>query len=554
MAKTTEIDLSGDRLIALAADMVDNHNYIGALKMLNKNAELEGNDSDSLMLYAEIFDDMGLYEKSVNYWFRFMEYVEIESTDLCDCFEGLAVGFMNLGNEHFSAYYYNKLLTESAEMDGLSREDILKDFVSEDENPLKFAYPPELADCSDIINEGISRMKAGEYERASEEFEKVEEGNERYLAARNYIAMCKIITDKNEEAEQECLSILEKYPGNVQALTTLAAVRTEEGRTAEALELAEKLLSLNVENPDDRYKIATVCCENKLHGEAYKLFCKLTEELSYDLSLLYFKAVSAYNCGKYTESFEAFDRLLTVYPRAVTARYHYTKAREAYENGNVYELDYFYRLPQEVRESSLKLLAAYMKLSRKEARKLSAHLDITDCILWCFDESERGSDELKELGAQVAVKAEFDNLVQDILVNAFLPDQLKINVMTAIAERNQFDDFGVVVCNIFKRISFDELFIGRAKRTNFIKAYAKLIAHFSIIDDDYGRAFSQAAEDLYEEMSGLETLWMATKNRAALTAAIYLKSGIQCAGINEKNMYEFFETDEDSVRKIMGEL
>ena len=32
MKKTVDIDLSADRLIAVAADMVDDHNYIKALK------------------------------------------------------------------------------------------------------------------------------------------------------------------------------------------------------------------------------------------------------------------------------------------------------------------------------------------------------------------------------------------------------------------------------------------------------------------------------------------------------------------------------------------
>ena len=73
MAKTFSIDLSDDRLISIAADMVDSHNYISALKMLNKNAGLHGSDEDALMLYAEIFDDMGLYEKSVNGWFRYLD-------------------------------------------------------------------------------------------------------------------------------------------------------------------------------------------------------------------------------------------------------------------------------------------------------------------------------------------------------------------------------------------------------------------------------------------------------------------------------------------------
>ncbi len=68
MAKTTSIDLSDVRLITLAAELVDNHEYLRALKMLNKNAETWGNYEDSLELYAEIYDDLNLYWKSVYGW------------------------------------------------------------------------------------------------------------------------------------------------------------------------------------------------------------------------------------------------------------------------------------------------------------------------------------------------------------------------------------------------------------------------------------------------------------------------------------------------------
>ena len=127
MAKILGMDLSDDRLISIAADLVDNHNYIGALKMLNKNAGLSGNDEDSLMLYAEIFDDMGLYEKCVNGWFKYMDNSDL--IDINECYEGLAMCYMNLGNEHFAAYYYNKLLMETDELDADAREDILRSFL-----------------------------------------------------------------------------------------------------------------------------------------------------------------------------------------------------------------------------------------------------------------------------------------------------------------------------------------------------------------------------------------------------------------------------------------
>ena len=319
MKKTVEIDFSDNRLISVALDMIEDHNYIGALKMLNKNAGLTGNDEDSYMLYAEIFDDMGLCEMCINNWFKFMDVIDY--CDYTDCYEGLAVNYMNIGNEHFSAYYYNKLLMETEDIDDEAREEIVKDFLSAEENPLKFAWPPEIADVSDVLSEGLQLMKQAKYAEAREMFSGVKEGNPDWVTARNYIAMCAVIEDKPDEAERECLSLLEKAPDNVQALTTLAAVLTENGRKDEALEITKKLLSLDVKSSDDIYKIATVCCENGLHAEAYSLFSKMDGDYTYEKSILFFRAISAFNCGKTEESFDIFDKLLTIYPEAVTARY-----------------------------------------------------------------------------------------------------------------------------------------------------------------------------------------------------------------------------------------
>lgn len=551
MAKSTSIDLSSDRLLDIAGSMMERHNYSGALKMLNKNAEENGNDEESFMLYAEIFDDMGLYEKSINGWFKYMDFVD--SFGLSDCYEGLAVSFMNLGNEHFSAYYYNKLLFECEELDGEMREAILKEFLSNEENPLKFAYPPALADYSDVIKKGIERMKSGDYDGAVEVFDAVDEDNKVYTSARNYIAMCKIISERSDEAEQECLNILQKQPDNVQALTTLAAVKTETGKDEDAVSLANRLLDLNVTQPEDIYKIATVCCENKLHDRAYEMFCKLPEEYSYDLTALYFKAVSAYNCGKFAESFETFDELVTIYPEAVTARYYYNFAREMYANGNFTELSYFYRLPQEIREASLKVLAAYTRLNASQAKKLSGELDLSDCIKWCFDEREDRGGELQHLAALTAVKAGLDGIVRDLLLDAFITERLKMEVLGMLAERNKNDSFGVVLCNIYKKVTTAALNIGRAKRKIFVVAYARLVAHFSVVNDKHGAKFASAAEKIYRRLEAEDKLGSVT-NLDVLSAVIYIKSGVREAGLTGNKIYSFFEVTKEQVAKLSENL
>ncbi len=552
MKKVSDIDLGEDRLLTLAADLVDEHNYIQALKMLNKNAALNGNDDESLMLYAEIYDDMGLYEKCVNGWFKYLD--EAGFADLSDCYEGLAVSYMNLGNEHYSAYYYNKLLSESNEIDPEMREEILKDFIGEEENPLKFSYPPELEDCSEYLSDGITHMKAGEFDKAVEEFEKVSEGNPKYLTARNYIAMCKIISDRCEEAEQECLKMLEKYPDDVQAMTTLAAVKTEAGKKDDAKQLAQKLLKMEINDSESIYKIATVCCENNMHEEAFGLFSKLGGEFEYDMNIMYFKAVAAFNCGKYEDCFDAFDKLCTVYPNAVTAKYYYRLARGMKDSGEIKELSYFYRLPDEVRESSVKLLAAYMRLSKAAAKKLTEEIDLSECVKWCFDETEgTGSAELRLLAAQVAVKADLDYIVRNLLLDAFADDKMKIDVLISLAERNRFDCFGVVICNVYKRVSTCALALGRTKRKLFMQAYARLVAHFSVLNDEYGDEFAETAELLYDQLAEEGKLEM-LKSVELLTATIYYLSGVTAAGIEGDGIFSFFEVSEKDVKFLAGEI
>lgn len=550
MSKTVDIDLSGDRLIAIAADMIDNHNYIGALKMLNKNAELNGNDEDSYMLYAEAFDDMGLYERSIHHWFKFLDVVEFG--DVADCYEGLAVDYMNIGNEQFSAYYYNKLLLETDDVDAETREQIVRDFLSAEDNPLKFSYPPEIADVSDVMDAGISLMKEGEFDKAAEKFAEVEEGNPRWVSACNYIAMCHVVNDRLDLAEEACRKVLKKDPQNVQILASLAAVKSEEGKREEARAITEQLLSLNVTDQDDLYKIATVCCENKMHAEAYSLFCKMDDEVAYDKNVLFFKAIAALNAGMYEKSFEAFDALMTIYPDSPTALFYYRVAREISKSGEHEDLSYFYNLPQEIKEASVKVLAAFLHLNKDQALRLADELNIDSHVKWCFDDGSPADDRLQALAVRVAVKARSDDYVRDLLLHPFLSDSLKVDILELLCDRAEDNMFGVVVCNVYKRVTMKKLNTGAVKRKNFRSAYSRLVAHFSILDDSYGNRFLSAAEGLYARLER-EGRLNAAADLDALTAAIFAEAGVDDAGITKENISAFFGVSAERITNIRGE-
>ncbi len=555
MNKTSKIDFGADRLINIAADNIESHNYITALKMLNKNAVLNGNDEDSFMLYAEAFDDMGLYEKCVNGWFKYIDYAA-DLADFAEAYEGLAISFMNMGQESFAAYYYNKLLMETnVELTPENRQEILSSFLQTEKKPLKFAYPPQLADYSEEIESGINFMRSNEYDNAIAEFSKVDEGNEKYLAARNYIAMCEIISDRCEQAEEECRAILTRNPADVQALTTLAAVKSQQKKSEEAKELANRLLSLNVEAPDDIYKIATVCCENKMHAQAYGLFKKLENELAYDFSILFFRAISAYNSGKIDESLQAFDTLFTVYPNAITAEYwRFIVSKNAkLPPEERQELEYFYRLPREESQTNLEFLSAFARLTEKTAKKLCENADIESCVRWCFDEGDgNNSYELKLLGATCAVKAELNDTVRDILLDAFLPDGIKMETLNELVQRNTAGEYGIVVCNLYRRLSLLPLDTGKFKRKTFLRAYGMAYSRFAMLAEDYCYLLNAAATKLYNKLEREDKL-EEVRSVPALAAAIIKYSDIKESGLTDENMLSFFGADRKKVEALLGE-
>ncbi|MCD8373382.1 MAG: tetratricopeptide repeat protein [Clostridia bacterium] len=553
MAKKERIDLSEDRLLDMAAAFIDDHNYTGALKMLHKNAEVNFEDDRTFLMYAEIYDDLAMYEDSINNWFRYLDVCD--DPDLAEAYEGLAVNYMQVDNESFSAYYYNKMLIETEDLSAESRREIIDHFIKRERNPLKFAYPPEKADYTADISEGIEYIKAREPEKSVQCFERVAFGNDKYILARNYIAMAYVLSDNYDEAEKACDYVLSLDPANVQALTTLAAVRSEQNRQDDAVEIAKRLVSLRVTDTEDIYKIATVCCENKLHAEAYALFCKLDDEvINSDKNMLYFKAAAAYNSGNTQASLDIFDTLVTLYPDAVVAKYYYDIARENADGGEVKELSYFYRLPQDLREQSLAFLSAIYSLSEKDAKKLVKKVDGLDCIKWCFDETESSDDnELHYVAAECAVKTGYDDYVRSLLLNAFLPDNLKISIIRSLCERNENNQFGVVICNIYKAVDTYPLEIGRAKRKLFLGAYGILVSRFGIIDEDYSMRFAAAAEIVYEKLEKAEALNIC-KDSETLAAVIVTESGIREQALPKFDVCDFFNADKKRYEKIISSL
>ena len=161
-------------------------------------------------------------------------------------------------------------------------------------------------------------------------------------------AVAELLEGNHLVAEQLCEEVLEEKKEDIQTLSTLAAIYLEQGRTAESKALAERLVKMPTSSTEETYKVATVCCENAMHEEAYTLFAQLEEKMPYDGRMLYFKGVSAAKSGRLEIAEKTLDKFCTLYPDAAVGRYYLKEIRKMLDGGKdtTKDFTYFYAVPK----------------------------------------------------------------------------------------------------------------------------------------------------------------------------------------------------------------
>lgn len=552
-----KIDLSRQRIARLADKRYNEGNYLSALRLAYRELLNYGGDPDVYARLADIYEAMGLQGSAINCYFRFLDVADDE--DLPDIYEGLAANFLSIGNESASAYYYNKLIDADDTISDEAKIDIAEVFSSQKKDKFRFVYPPRMADYTQELDLGSRALKAGDCRRAIEEFSKIAKGAKEYKAAKEMQAVAHLLSGEAKEAEEACMELLSQAPDSVRAKATLAAVYLEQNRTDESRAIALELSALELTDTDDLYKVATVCCENGLHDEAYKKFVVLDKQMPYDGRMLYFKAVSAYKSGRIDEAEKALDCLCTVYPDAEVAKY-YLKAIRAYKEEKETdggkeiippELIYFYHLPQEEREHRC---AAMLKIGScpKDEAQIFGLLALHDGYFhWCFDEMDGGDHDLQYLGLVTAAHVYADEFLQEVLLDFEVADVLKVETLRMLIERNEDMDVGIVLYNIYRRVPIYKIKIGRKRRVKFIEAYAKIVSKFIIIRDDYSEKIAVAAETLYRALEKENALDL-VDNSDDTACAVFLLSGIREMGNDTARICSAFEANPARVQVLLS--
>ncbi len=551
--KTIRFDLSADRLLDLADAKLDEGDPLGALRLIHKSLDLYGPAADEYAALADTYEEMELFELSAAAWFQYLDVCAEE--EVVDGYEGLSACFYNLGNEGLASYYYKKMLADKyvTPENNMEMGELFEHAAAAQTAPrVRITWPPEHADYSQELDAGLRLLRKGDHEGAEREFLKIHPGSSYYAEACNYLAVSYLLSGKTDKAEECCLAALKEKPDSVQTLATYAAVLSEMDRKEESARIAHKLSLLPAEEPDELYKIATVCCENGLYEAAYEKFCKLEKIVGYDRTMLYFKGVAAFRCGKVKECLASFGKILDIRPNAAVVRYYFRQVRRWSEEGGAKpEMSFFCHIPDAEREKRVTLLKELDKMRPADARAYFQEDDSCELLEWCFDESDGREFELQMLAVSVALRAGQEWFVSGILLDPEVNDLLKVETVRRICRRNKGVEFGAVIANIYRKCAFDRLEVGREKHAKFLDAYALCFARFTLLGDADAERFRLAAQAVYGALEESEKLDL-VKDTESLACVIFFTAVGGGDGKDTKRVLQSMNADPQAVAEILG--
>ena len=542
-------EIKEEDLLEGAEQRFQDGDYMGALSMLNARGERFGASADAQALYADIYEELGLWQSAADAWFRFLDVCN--EADFGEGYEGLAVSFMNMGNEVQSALYYHRTLAEEGEIsaEGLAE---LSAFTEQIRTPRLHFVEEDGASAAETMSEGLELLKEGELEKARQTLLSVSPTSENYPSAAGLAAMCTLMLGDEEGAERACRALLDGHPDNVQALTTYCAVLGARGDTEGAKQAAARLAAIETDATDDLYRIATALCETGLDEEAYAKLSLLRTRMPYDENVLYFYAVAAYRTGRLENAIDALECMTTLYPRKAVAQYYLERLRTLRDGeDSAFAMTYYYRVPESEYSAIANFLLAASSVGEREAQKLRLLPQIGVFLRIAFDEMEGRDEKLKLLAARVAARIRDDDFLRDVLLDCTGDEYTKISILHDLTMRNEEDSFGVVICNLYKEFTTHELEIEGEATEPFMKAFADVYAKFAILGDDHPGKICAAAEDVYHSLEEFDALSYCNE-RESLAAAIYREARLPGGERGFEEIVKLFDADRTVTQEILN--
>ncbi len=490
-----------DFFVKKAEKHIDAGNFLEALKLYRQVLGMDPNNVEYLLCIAQIYTEMGLYAESNDVLIKIAKYGETPT----ECLFAMGCNYMGMKDYELAEDVFEQYLAIDPEGDYaedidelfeiLDADDLLDDGMLHDVNQRMLA---------DASYAGKKCFDNGDFKGAIRYLEKVYDKDETMYSAINNLALAYYFDGQKERAIAISEKIIDRNPSDLHACCNLAFFYSDKKDFASAAKHLDKLDKFKDIEPDDMHKVALTYCELGYHRKAYQYFSKIVAFQPYDLRLLHFCGLAAYNCGLYKEAVSCFALTLKIDPEHSLAKYYLAQTEQAKKHGTGRVFEYVYQVQFNEIKKRIRYLNDCLKQKDSSLTDKWAHDTYFKSIIkWGL---HYGDDYIKKIVIEI-MSMFSDDSVEDEFRNFILKtsekDDLKNDIFMHLKRMGAKEPYVAYI-----KGAIAEVRVGSVSEDigNMAKPYTEVLGHYI-----------KCTRDLYDSevmASGVELLATIAKLRS----------------------------------------
>jgi tetratricopeptide (TPR) repeat protein len=475
MAEILEFTKDVDRYRRMAQTRADEGDLLGALSLLYTALSVEESD-EIYMEIGYIYADMGLYELSNKYWFKYIALAPKDRVSIA--YEELAINFFYMDNYIASSVYFHKKITCDGHIsrEGLSQEII--DFFSGEEikrDAYRIVYPYNLANYNFEIKIAKHSLAIGAFEEAKNRLSLIPK-ERRTEEISGDLAISHFMTDDLDGAEKVCRDSISRHGENLTAYCNLSTIYDMREDDENADYYYKKALSMEKGDKGEEYKLATCAIERFDHKTVQRCIEKILIERPYELAMRFFYGLTFLNLGEYQRAVEELSKTYRLDPNDMITGYYLGLAKRfliGQESDKILPLEYVRELPKDEIKKNQDLLEKLIKSDKKISTALKNN-DLFNAVKWGLIHGDGQTARNASFLMVSCALPKAKKTLFDALLDPNVKEETKRAVIYMLVVDGYKQKFGVVNMNYYLRIKPKRLKLEKVKDAytgQFIGAY-----------------------------------------------------------------------------------
>lgn len=428
-SRILKFDNSATRYDKMTEDRVENNDLLGALSTAFSSLKKEYS-LNAIGDVADIYADMGLFEYSNKFWFKYLAYAPKEKR--ATAFEELAINFFYMDAVPLSFYYFQKAIDEKGHIDADGIDPEIIDFFlkkTDIKNGYRIVYPPKSVDYKTVIKEARAALKAGDTEKAKEKYEQVPDTAAEYKEALTESVLAYFLTDEYAQAIDKLKKYKEKFGEDVFCLCNLSSIYHFSENEDKANYYYKKALKLTASGTVENLKMATVAIEQQDHATAVLYLEKVVDEKFFDTKVLILYGIALINSNESEKAKSVFEKLIKIDFEDPVYKFYLGLTKKLIDKDEKAEkylpLNYDEEVPEKEAKKRAKKINDFTKKTVKEITVAFKKQEIKDTFIWGLKNRNSSLAEETALILTALPDKEYGEFVAPILADPFYSKEVK---------------------------------------------------------------------------------------------------------------------------------